>query len=232
MFEAINSETSIAPREQILWTSIRHLASFDVAKRMIQKTYSITEPKKYNEIATNLGTYIHQAYNFYIAASNASSNTSPLLYYYSFMNLAKALCEIHFPKFHKNPNSYSHGLAWKPNPQYVVDMEHEQVKTTSNGIWHSLFQSITGVPCNLRSRTSISVKELSARCPEISSEYFTSYGGKGNAFSIVDPGLMTNAQETEIWIQFSISKHEITRNFRSYQEFLDTISNPALTIDK
>lgn len=56
-----------------------------------------------------------QAFDLYQAANTAKANTAPLLYYYAFLNLAKVLCEIKNPRFHKMAESRGHGigLAWR-----------------------------------------------------------------------------------------------------------------------
>src|SRR3989442_5704294 len=81
-------------------------------------------------ISRNLPLYIKQASEFYKAAQWAKPNTSPLFYYYSFLNLAKARCEIYRPHFHKHQECYRHGITWKPNPNRLVNMETDFVSVS------------------------------------------------------------------------------------------------------
>jgi hypothetical protein len=73
----------------------------EVADGILKEFHMVSNSRTRPTIAKNLQWYIGQAFELYESARNAKANTAPLLYYYSFLNLAKALCEIRYPRFHK-----------------------------------------------------------------------------------------------------------------------------------
>jgi len=55
------------------------------------------------------------------------NDTAPLFFYYAFLNLAKARCEIKRPSFHRRSENYRHGLSWKPKERFMVDPKTDSV---------------------------------------------------------------------------------------------------------
>ncbi len=94
-------EATIGDPEIIKWTSINHLCASEVADATLSDVYGIKNKRLRDAATYNVKVYIKQAYEFYKAAKSISSRTAPLFYYYSFLNLAKAVCEMKKPKFHK-----------------------------------------------------------------------------------------------------------------------------------
>ena len=133
--------------EKIVWSSIKHLCTPDVADSILYGTYNIRNQRLRKQAATSINLYIQQAAELYDAAQGAKSNTAPLFYYYAFLNLAKARCEMHRPQFHRRPENYNHGLSWSPSPQYVVNVERELVSITTRGVWHVLWEALVGRRC-------------------------------------------------------------------------------------
>ena len=121
IYPASTSESTIANAETIIWASIRHLCSRGVAEWVALK-HDVHNKRTRSNIAHNLKLYVRQASEFYDAAGGAKPNTAPLIYYYSFLNLAKALCELRNPRFHEHQECYRHGLSWRPNPRRLVDL--------------------------------------------------------------------------------------------------------------
>ena len=164
LYSAISKESTRGNREQIVWSSIKHLCAAGVADPILKNTYRITNEKLRLQVATNIRLYINQAFDFYSAALKSETNTSPLFYYYSFLNLAKALCEIKNPNFHLMPECYSHGISWRPNPKYMVDLFEESVYLSNRGVWHILWEKVTGQTCNLLNPTYLKIKDLLSCC--------------------------------------------------------------------
>jgi len=171
LYDNYTVETTVGQREQVIWTSIKLLCAIEKAKNVLKNVYHISDKKTRSKIAKTIKLYINQAYSFYSSAIDASSTTSPLYYYYCFMNLAKAVCEIRHPEFHKNPEYYHHGLSWHPSRDYLVNMQNESVSISTRGIWHILWEILSDMPCNIPNPTKLDVLSLFACCPEISSEY-------------------------------------------------------------
>jgi len=127
-------EFTLGHPETIIWSSIRHLRSGSAARRIAAEVYGVSSKRERDEIAWNLKLYIEQASEFYEAAASAKPNTAPLIYYYSFLNLAKALCELQNPRFHQKAECYAHGLSWKPDTKKLADPAKETVTVRGRGV--------------------------------------------------------------------------------------------------
>src|SRR3990167_10876689 len=103
-------EWTLGDSEKIIWSWINHLVSTEIADNVLAKNHHISDKKIRNSQTKNIRLYIQQAYELYEAAKFTKANTAPLFYYYSFLNLSKALCEIIYPDFHKRNESSKHGL--------------------------------------------------------------------------------------------------------------------------
>ena len=97
----LSDEWTLGEPEKIVWASIKHMTVTDVADYVLFETHKVKSKRSRSAIVRNLKLYIRQASEFYEAAQIAKANTAPLFYYYSFLNLAKSLCEIMHPKFHR-----------------------------------------------------------------------------------------------------------------------------------
>ena len=166
-----DSETTIGHPEQIVWSSIKHMGVDEVADVILYDFHMVSKSKVRSTIAKNFQLYFGQAFELYESARNAKANTAPLLYYYSFLNLAKALCEINHPHFHEKPECYRHGISWHPNREFMVDMRSESVSLASRGVRHVLCEAVAQRPCRVPNSCKLNIRNLFALAPELSSEY-------------------------------------------------------------
>ena len=74
-------------------------------------------------------TLLEQAKYFYIAADQAPIKSKPLLYYYSFLNLAKII--INFETFHGKTGEYNHGIETKVNATTTISSAIATIKALS-----------------------------------------------------------------------------------------------------
>jgi hypothetical protein len=207
-YEAESYEGTLGNPEKIIWSSIKHLCARQVAIAVLYD-YGIRNRRLLKSGASSLALYIKQAAEFYEAASYASSNTAPLLYYYSFMNLAKAVCEIHRPRFHQVPESYRHGISWRPNPDYVVDMQKENLSLTTRGVWHVLWESMMGQRCPAANPQQLKIRDLFAFSFDTSAEYERVFDQKTRLIELKEPSMMVDPKAKELWIKFSVCKDEL-----------------------
>ena len=113
VYPIASNEGTLGNPEIVTWASIRHLCSRMVAEGMAER-HGVRLKRDRHVVAANLKLYIQHAAEFYSAADAAKPNTAPLMYYYSFLNLAKALCELRRPSFHEQQDCYQHGINWRP----------------------------------------------------------------------------------------------------------------------
>jgi hypothetical protein len=216
-------ELTLANPEMVIWASIRHWCSQRAAEFYGLRIHKIYNKRTRSAVARNVGLYIKTASEFYDAASNAKPNTAPLFYYYSFLNLAKALCEIHHPRLHRRPECYAHGLSWRPDPQNLVRIEKEKVTVRGRGIWHLLWESLMQKPCLAANPTRLPVLKLFSQCPEIGVEFETLYGEPRARIYLNQIEAMRNGATT--WLKFSIARERIRETGLSAPALLAQISS-------
>ena len=113
-----------------LWLSLHQLAEVEeVGVALLKKQNPARETLTAEALSSEwreLRSYIRQAENFYEGASVLHWTSSPLNYYYSFLNLAKASCL----------------LADKFKPKAAVDSTQAESEATPRRVRHGLFEKI------------------------------------------------------------------------------------------
>jgi hypothetical protein len=213
VYPNVSDEGTLGDPETIIWASIRHLCSREVAEASVAPTHGVTRKRDRQAVAWNLKLYIRQASEFYEAARAAKPNTAPLIYYYSFLNLAKALCELRKPRFHERNECYRHGLSWKPNPRRIVDPAKDSVSIATRGVWHELWESIMLTPCPAPNPTRLRIRELLSYCPEVSAEFGRGFKDWIRLLDLKVPDVLFDQASDEAWLRFSVVREEL-RGFR------------------
>ncbi len=226
LYPRTESNVTLSNREKVLWGSIRHLCSQEVAKRVLQLTYGITSKTQREGMAKNIKLYIQQAEEFYQTAWLAGANTAPLLYYYSFLNLAKAVCEIRNPEFHTKNQNYVHGIGWKPSRNHSVRMRTESVTINTRGVWHVFLESVLGQRVTLQNPTNIRIADLFSVCPEVSAEFDKAFHRDSQLIS-VKPDVIVDFEAHQVWLSLSVEKDELRSCKMSRARFLSIVSLPS-----
>jgi YaaC-like Protein len=204
-----SSEATLGNPETVIWSSINHLCSRSAAQYYVRRAHRITNRNKSARIAQNLRLYIQQAFEFYQAAADTKPNTAPLIYYYSFLNLAKAVCEMRSPGFHRRRECYAHGLNWRPDPRNTVNFLKEKVRIGRRGVWHTLCESLMRIPCSATDGTQISVKSLFSFCPEITAEFGGLFFEPRPFIEIDHPSVWHDKTRREVWLTFSVERDDL-----------------------
>jgi len=207
-YPAVSGETTLGTPEAQVWSSIRQLTSLGVAEHHAGR-HGNPQIRDRRAAARNVRLYIQQSSEFYAVAYGAKANTAPLLYYYSFLNLAKALCELKRPNLHARPDCYRHGISWRPNPRAVVNLETESVTITTRGVWHLLWEALMGGHCPAPNPARLRVRELFALCPEISIEFSRSFRQAQRLLDLVDPEILHDAGQATVWTRFSVHRADL-----------------------
>lgn len=209
IYSQASIEFTIGNPETIIWSSIRHLCSQRAGEWYARNIHKIYNKRTRSAVAGSVKLYVQQASEFYEAAANAKPNTAPLFYYYSFLNLAKALCEIHRPRLHRRPECYAHGLTWRPDPLNTVILAKEEVTIGRRGIWHLLWETVTQAACPARNPTHLSVLKLFSYCPEIGVEFAKLYGEARSRVWLENIEVIYDERTREVWIRLSITRRHI-----------------------
>lgn len=197
--------------EKIIWASIKHLCARDVAYNLLYFEHNIKSKRTLEKISKNLKIYINHAYEFYNAAGKTDTNTAPLIYYYSFLNLAKALCEIKYPGFHKYAESYKHGISWKPNKDYFVNLNSEIVSITTRGIWHVLMEVTLEKNVSYTNPLILKIKDLFAFGAETSIEYESVFSEPARLIDFDHIGIYLDPDAKELWLHYVVNKQDLKR---------------------
>ncbi len=226
VYPSTNDVTTIADPETILWSSIRHLCSRSVAEQIAAHVHGVRLKGDIDSVRRNLKVYIQQAAEFYEVAKSAKPNTAPLIYYYSYLNLAKALCELRSPRFHKRPECYRHGIGWRPSSDYLVNLETEKVSLTTRGVWHALWESFSHNKCRVANPTKFSIKHLFSYCVEVGTEFEMAFGTRSRLVSLVDPDILYDAAAKEAWIRFSVYRSDLQLHRFWANALTDAVATP------
>jgi len=224
-YPRVASEGTLGDPESIIWSSIRQAGSRSVAEGIAGEIHGITSLRDRRSVGRSLKLYLQQSEEFYVAARSARPNTAPLIYYYAFLNLAKALCELKQPRFHERLDCYRHGLSWKPNPRLLVNLEKEAVVVGPRGVWHVLWEAVTGLRCPAANPTRIRIRDLFALCPEISVECGRAFGLEVRSIDLHEPVLVTHDQTSEAWLRFSVTRDDLKAQRITVPQMLSEIAN-------
>jgi len=221
------TEWTLGDPETVTWSAVRHLTAKSDATEVASKRHGIASDSDCREIAENVKLYIRQASDFYQAAKASGPNTAPLQYYYSFLHLAKALCEFKRPRFHECQECYRHGVTWKPSPGALADPKTSWVALSGKGIWQALWESLTGKQFPLASPSQLPIKDLFCYCPEIAVEVQTAFGHEPHLLQLADGRVLTDLDSSETWVRFSIpASHLVSLNW-SAADLIRQISTPG-----
>ena len=225
-YARVSDEGTLGDPEKIIWSSIRHVCSRAFAEALAADVHGVKRKADRQGVAKNVKLYIQQSSEFYEAARNARPNTAPLIYYYAFLNLAKALCEFKSPYFHDRQECYRHGLTWRPDPKTTVNMYKESVFLTTRGVWHALWEALVGAHCPAANPSKLRVRDLFAYCPEISVEFQRAFGEDLRTLNLEKPDILYDMKKRESWIRFSIHRVDFRINRISAPSALTHIRTP------
>lgn len=206
IYPTTSSQWTIGEPEKIIWSSIHHLCSRNVAMAVAMNTYGITRKRDREALTRNLKLYVQQAFAFYETAKEAKANTAPLIYYYSFLNLAKAVCELHSPNFHEKAECYRHGMNWRPDSRRFADPATEYVRIGARGIWHTLWESVMLRTCPAVDQTKLHVRELFSYCPDVGIEYDGAFGKDQKLLPTKNLDARYDPKGEEVWLKFDVER--------------------------
>jgi hypothetical protein len=211
-FPTVSYLSTLGNPQEIVWSSLNNLAAPGIANPALEFNHGIIRKGKREAIIRNLSIYIEQAFKFYQSELQADSRTSPLFYYYSFLNLAKAVSEINNPNFHEKRENYRHGIDWRPNPSYYVNMWNEKVAVfprRRGGVWHTLWEATMGRQFRAKKEVKFSVEALLCLCPEIGTEYTNCFKMENCLVSLSETTVQVDENKNEAWITFEVYPDEL-----------------------
>lgn len=145
--------------------------------------------------------FVRQAKTFYRSAENLDYRSSPLNYYYSFLNLAKAYILVQQPQFRGRRSG--HGLGFKLR---AGSLSQQIVTAGRSGVFPSFYRELTG--SQLLQTVHFNVGSLLGYCSDISLEY--EMGGFGrHRRAPVKFAIVTDQQREESWSLVAIQNFDL-----------------------
>lgn len=126
--------------------------------------------------------YVDQAKTYYHDAKKSNWKSAGLLYYYSFLNLAKVfiVAKRTVPANYLKSTSIYHGLQSNPqNPTKIVDFEiniHPPTSNNKKNIFSLFYEKLCGQKWPFNGTVTIKVKDIAGYCDEILHELQNFYG--------------------------------------------------------
>lgn len=178
-----------------MWNHLKFLGNKNNCIKLLSGEIQSTRPtfsfdvsdleKKANQISM----CINQASEYFLAANQVSINTSPLLYFYGMLSLAKALIVANKQEVFLEDINY-HGLHSRPINKDLAaykqnskdwSMEKEYA-ITNDGVFKHLTETLDGF--SFQNNSIITFNDVLSICPEISGMYLKYYNNYSNVLPL------------------------------------------------
>jgi len=161
--------------------------------------------------------WIDQAKTYYLDAAKSDWRSGGLLYYYSFLNLAKAFLVYKGILTHSSLVSTSlyHGLSSNPqSPARLTDFKFTIHPTAADrmNVFSMLYESVTGKQWPHPTQVTVNLASILGHCSDVSSELEALYGIKHQVFRA--QSLIRISGDT-VWFEMAVHESN-AEQIRSY----------------
>jgi hypothetical protein len=164
-----------------IWSVLAYYYDIEESRNeFLKSTKGITNARQRALVASAFSSYMTQAHNFYRYAIGSDYRSAALLYYYSFLNLAKAKLVTDKPEL--ATSEFVHGLKRKVKTGGLEEISSSldvPRSATRVGTFGELYQLRFNRP--LGSTRSIKLKHLLGYSSDVSHEYGLVFGQKDKA---------------------------------------------------
>lgn len=171
-----------------------------VMLRHVSSSKTIAAPK-------STAPWIDQAKIYYLDANKSEWNSAGLLYYYSFLNLAKAflVAKRVFTYKKLNTTSIYHGLSSDlQSVKLITDYEvtiHPANSGGKSNVYSHLFETLTGEKWPFRSSIKIKMSDIAGYCQDISTELNSLFGIQNQ---VIQTQSLLRQANGEIWFELVV----------------------------
>ena len=102
----------------------------------------------------------------------------------------------------------------------MVNLDTEFVSITTHGVWHTLYEALSGKTNTIPNPTKIRICDLLGLCPEISTEYEKNFRNDAPLIQLYSPSFYFDEKASESWISFSVARGDLKRLKLSRPRFL------------
>jgi YaaC-like protein len=174
-----------------LFTMLRYVSEVEEQTlRCIKQFHPAASDEELQKHRRKTQSFLKQAEGYFRVAQKLPYRSSALLFYYSFMNLAKALLEIR-----NVPYNSHHGLTPHIDDS-AADMQRQSVRRKRDGIFSALYRLEFGEELPGQ---SISLKELLARVSEITFQFESAILYARQAFVQCKARILVDGPAKESW---------------------------------
>jgi len=152
-----------------IWSALCYFAEVPEAGKELLASGGVAA-SAVEEAFTSLQSFLRQARAFYQTAQKAPWRASPLVYYYSFLNLVKAAICLKSPD--RVRGKIAHGLSHQLKDGKLED----QVVSVADGVFPLLYELLLGE--RLKSGTSFDVLSVLSYCTDVAAEIQSVKGAK------------------------------------------------------
>ena len=172
------------------------------------------EKLNFIENITESEPYIKQANIYFADAWNSSWRSAGLLYYYSFLNLAKAYLAKKNPENFRQNQNQIHGLSGSGNDSInsLIDFKISIKKPTNRNIFTQLYNEVTGEDWPHKNDVTVTVADLLKSIWDLGSESKNLFGIKNQLYEIHS---ILRTKNNQIWFEMLCSNEaskEIIKN--------------------
>ncbi|MDB5181063.1 MAG: hypothetical protein JWO54_826 [Candidatus Saccharibacteria bacterium] len=213
--------TTSRDKVEEIWAQLEYYTMIPENTEIFLRSKGITANIKIQKISKELTAYIQQAKNFFTYAQNSDYRSSPLLYYYSFLNLAKAKIIIEHPEY--AGKKFKHGMYRKIESGKLARRTLGVRKTRPSLKSIEVFNELYNIKYGsfLPEEKSLNIKDLMGYVSDVSQEY-TRIFGKTSKISGVKYYLMYDSQRRKSWTTLAIHNAGKFNNYRStFKDFFD-----------
>lgn len=204
--------------EEEIWTQLDYLHTVVDIREKFLKSKGFKKQSEINSIGREFGAYLVQAKNFYQHAKSSDYRSAALLYYYSFLNIAKAVVIIQKP--HLSHCKFVHGLQRVKKSGDLSELTIKSKGKQNNHIntFDEFYEVIFGESFN--SNEEVSLLDLFSYCSDITQEY-QDVAGKANRISYVSYVIAMDSGRKKTWNKIAVRDWGKQKNYSTaYANFL------------
>jgi len=215
--------------EDEIWAQIDYLHTVTDAREKFLKSKGITDGAEITNIGSELSAYLTQAKNFYMHAKNSDYRSAALLYYYSFLNLAKAIIVLKEPSL--AGKRFNHGLRRQKTKGSLekLSMTLSNTNPSQVNVFSEFYKIVYGKPFIFG--VEINLMDLFSYCSSITLEY-EDIAEKPNRISTVRYVIAIDASRKKSWNLIAVHDWNKQMSYgNSYKRFLkdfEKVNVPSL----
>ena len=152
-----------------IWAALCYFAEVPDAGKDLLKSRGVSDVEL-DDAFISLQSFLRQGRAFYAAAQHASWRSSPLIYYYAFLNLVKAVICLKYPL--KVRGKIAHGLSHQLKDGKLED----QTLVVTDGVFPLLYELLLDEP--LKPGLMFDVLSVLSYCTDVAAEIQSVKGAK------------------------------------------------------